>query len=121
MSPDTKAYMDMKYDPTTPLGRNWAGYIDEQTAYSWDPATLVGGVGDAQLVGLEAPLWTETVVTLADVEYMAFPRLAGYAEIGWSPSAGRSWAEYKTRIGAQGPRLRALGVNYHSSSLIPWQ
>jgi hexosaminidase len=124
MSPATKAYMDMKYDPTTPLGRNWAGYIDEQTAYAWDPAALVSGVTDAQLVGLEAPLWTETLVTLADVEYMVFPRLAGYAEIGWSPSpgaGGRSWDEYRTRIGAQGPRLRALGVNYHASSLIPWQ
>jgi hexosaminidase len=121
MSPDNKAYMDMKYDSTTVLGRNWAGYIDEQAAYSWDPAALLSGVTDAQLVGLEAPLWTETLVTLADVEYMAFPRIAGYAEIGWSPSMGRSWDEYKTRIGAQGPRLRALGVNYHTSSLIPWQ
>jgi hexosaminidase len=121
VSPANKAYMDMKYDATTVLGLKWAGYIDEQTAYSWDPAALLSGVTDAQLVGLEAPLWTETLVTLSDVEYMAFPRIAGYAEIGWSPSAGRSWNEYKSRIGAQGPRLRTLGVNYHRSSLIPWQ
>jgi hexosaminidase len=121
MSPANKAYMDMKYDPSTPLGQNWAGYIDEQTAYSWDPASVLAGVTDAQLVGLEAPLWSETLVTLADVETMAFPRIAGYAEIGWSPATGRTWNDYKTRIGAQGPRLRALGVGYHSSTLIPWQ
>jgi hexosaminidase len=121
MSPANKAYMDMKYDPSTPLGQIWAGYIDEQTAYTWDPAALVSGVGDPQIVGLEAPLWTETIVTLADVEYMAFPRIAGYAEIGWSPAAGRSWDEYKTRIGAHGPRLRALGVSFHQSGIIPWQ
>jgi hexosaminidase len=121
MSPDNKAYMDMKYDPTTVLGRNWVGYIDEETAYTWDPAALLSGVTDAQIVGVEAPLWTETLVTLSDIEYMAFPRIAGYAEIGWSPATGRSWDEYKTRIGSQGPRLRALGVNYHTSSLIPWQ
>jgi hexosaminidase len=121
MSPAQLAYMDMKYDPSTVLGQNWAGYINEQRAYAWDPAAVVAGVTDAQLVGLEAPLWSETLVTLDDVEYMAFPRIAGYAEIGWSPSAGRGWDEYKARIGAQGPRLRALGVNYHTSALIPWQ
>ena len=52
---------------------------------------------------------------------MAFPRIAGYSEIGWSPASGRSWDEYKVRIGSQGPRLRALGVDYYVSSLIPWQ
>jgi hexosaminidase len=121
MSPASLAYMDMKYDSSTTLGQNWAGYIDEQTAYSWDPATVLSGVGDAQLVGLEAPLWSETLLTLADIEYMAFPRIAGYAEIGWSPSTGRSWDEYKVRLGSEGPRLRAMGVNYYSSSAVPWQ
>jgi hexosaminidase len=121
MSPASLAYMDMKYDASTRLGLNWAGYIDEQTAYSWDPATVLSGVGDAQIAGLEAPLWSETLVTLDDVEYMAFPRIAGYAEIGWSPATGRGWDEYKVRLASEGPRLRELGVNYYSSNLIPWQ
>jgi hexosaminidase len=121
MSPASKAYLDMKYDAATPVGQIWAGYIDEETAYSWDPAAILTGVTDAQIVGLEAPLWTELLVTLADLEYMAFPRIAGYAEIGWSTAGGRSWDEYKTRIGSQGPRLRALGVNYYVSSRVPWQ
>jgi hexosaminidase len=121
MSPASLAYMDMKYDASTRLGQNWAGYIDEQTGYSWDPATVLSGVGEAQIVGLEAPLWSETLVTLGDVEYMAFPRIAGYAEIGWSQATGRGWDEYKVRLGSEGPRLRELGVNYYSSGLIPWQ
>jgi hexosaminidase len=121
MSPASFAYMDMKYNASTTLGQNWAGYIDEQTAYSWDPATVLSGVGEAQIVGLEAPLWSETLLTLDDVEYMAFPRIAGYAEIGWSQTTGRDWDEYKVRLGSEGPRLRELGVNYYSSDLIPWQ
>jgi hexosaminidase len=121
MSVASKAYLDMKYDPSTMFGQTWAGYIDEQTGYTWDPAQIVAGVGDAELVGLEPPLWTETLPTLNDVEYMAFPRICGYAEIGWSAADGRSWDEYKGRIGSHGPRLRAMGVNYHSSQLIPWQ
>jgi hexosaminidase len=65
-------------------------------------------------------LWTETIVTRADIDFMTFPRLAGHAEIGWSPASGRSWNEYKLRIAAHGPRLAALGVNFYKSARIPW-
>jgi hexosaminidase len=112
--------MDMKYDASTPYGQSWAGYIDERTAYQWDPATAVTGVTESNIVGVEAPLWTEYIPTLPAVEYMAFPRLAGYAEIAWSPSAGRSWDEYKVRIGSQRSRLESMGVNVYESSEIPW-
>ena len=56
-----------------------------------------------------------------DAEYLAFPRLIGIAEIGWSPARGRSWAEYRLRLGAQGPLLDALGVNFYRSPEVPWR
>jgi hexosaminidase len=120
MSPASHAYLDMKYDASTPLGQSWAGYVDERQAYAWDPVTEVGGVAESDIAGVESPLWTETLVTRADLDYMAFPRLAGHAEIGWSPAGGRSWDEYKTRIATHGPRLTALGVSFYRSSRIPW-
>jgi len=121
MSPANKAYLDMKYDTSTPFGQTWAGYITEQTGYEWDPATLLDGVGESNLVGVEAPLWTETLSKLADLEYMAFPRLIGYAEIGWSKAEGRSWDDYKARLATHGPRLTAWNVNFYKSDAIPWQ
>ena len=121
MSPAAKAYLDMKYDTSTPLGQNWVGYITEQTAYNWDPAKLVDGVGEANLAGVEAPLWTETLKTLADLQYMAFPRLAGHAEIGWSAATGRTWDEYKVRLGSFGPRFKAWNVNVYKSAAVPWK
>ena len=57
---------------------------------------------------------------MADLEYMAFPRIPGYAEIGWTPQAGRDWNEYKLRLAAQGPRLQALGVHFYPSPEIAW-
>ena len=39
------------------------------------------------------------------------PRLPGYAEIGWSPAAGRSWSEYSARLATQGARWTADGKN----------
>jgi hexosaminidase len=69
---------------------------------------------------VEAPLWTETITDSADIEYMAFPRLAGAAELGWSPAATHGWDGYKVRLAAQGPRWDALGIKYYKSPQVPW-
>jgi hexosaminidase len=120
MSPAEKAYLDMKYEPDTPIGLQWAGTTDVRDAYSWDPVRHVAGVAEDDVLGVEAPLWTETAETVADLDYLAFPRLLGHAELAWSPAAGRRWAEYRRRLGAHGPRLRALGVGFHAAPGIPW-
>jgi hexosaminidase len=52
---------------------------------------------------------------------MAFPRLIGIAELGWSSASGRSWAEYRTRLGTHGLRLRTLGVRFHPAPEVPWR
>ena len=121
MSPADKAYMDMKYTPSTTLGLDWAGDITVQMAYEWDPATIIpSGVTEKDILGVEAPLWSETLLTLQDIEYMAFPRLIGYAESGWTPQSARSWDDYKLRLATQGPRLAAWGVNFYRSPEIRW-
>jgi hexosaminidase len=81
MSPATRTYLDMKYDATTKLGLEWAGYVSVRDASNWDPATQVEGVAEGDVLGVEACLWSETLETLADVEFMAFPRLVGIAGI----------------------------------------
>ncbi len=121
MSPAEHAYLDMKYDPSTPLGLRWAGYTNVQDAYAWDPARQVPGVGAKDVLGVEAPLWSETVQSIRDAEFLAFPRLIGIAEIGWSPARGRSWREYRLRLGAQAPLLDGLRVNFYRSPEVPWR
>jgi len=120
MSPASRTYVDMKYDASTPLGLNWAGYIEVQDGYDWDPAKVLSGVSESDVLGVEAPLWSETIQTMDDIEFMVFPRLAGYAEIGWSPASGRDWNEYRVRLAAHGPRLTAMGVNFYRSKQVPW-
>lgn len=75
MSPARKAYIDMKYDSLTPLGLHWAAYIEVDDGYDWDPATFIPGIGKENIIGIEAPLWSETVSNLNEIEYMIFPRL----------------------------------------------
>lgn len=121
MSPAQVAYLDMKYDATTPIGLSWAAFIEVETAYDWDPATRLNGVTEENIIGVEAPLWSETLEDLSDIEYMAFPRILGYAEMGWSQQADRVWDDYRVRLGAHGPRLRALGVGYYESDSVNWE
>lgn len=121
LSPANKVYLDMKYDAATVPGLKWAGLVDVPVPYEWDPATLLPGVQPTSVLGVEAPIWTETLVTMADVEFMAFPRLAAVAEVAWSPQADRQWAEFRARLGAQAPRWSALGVNAYWSPSIDWR
>ena len=95
LSPATKTYLDMKYTRSSALGLTWAGTTSVRAAYDWDPATLVDGVEERDVAGVEAPLWSETISTRAGLDHLAFPRLLGVAEIGWSPAEGRSWREYR--------------------------
>ncbi len=120
MSPAAKAYIDMQYHAKTTLGLHWAGYIEVDTGYNWDPATLVPGIGRENILGIEAPLWSETITNMDEIEYMVFPRLPGYAEIGWSTPASRDWNEYKVRLGNHGERFKAMQIDFYPSRLVPW-
>ncbi|HUQ56682.1 family 20 glycosylhydrolase [Lentzea sp.] len=120
MSPANKAYLDQKYNASTPLGLSWAGLIEVQDAYDWNPGTHLSGVAESSVLGVEAPLWTETLVTSRDVEYMAFPRLAGHAELGWSPWSTHNWDQFKVRLGNQAPRWTTMGINFYRSPQVPW-
>ena len=119
MSPADRAYLDMKYDADTALGLRWAGLVPLETAYDWDPDVLAGRP-DAVL-GVEAPLWSETLATLRDAEFMAFPRLAAIAELGWSPRAAHDWERFRTRLAAQAPRWSALGINFYRDPAVSWK
>ncbi|HPW63411.1 MAG TPA: family 20 glycosylhydrolase [Cyclobacteriaceae bacterium] len=120
MSPSKKVYLDMQYDSASKLGLHWAAYIEVDESYNWDPASRVEGIDKSMILGVEAPLWSETIATMDDIEYLLFPRLQGVAEIAWSPAEGRSWDEYKIRLANHGPRMKAKGIDFYRSSRVPW-
>ncbi|MBN1058191.1 beta-N-acetylhexosaminidase [Clostridium botulinum] len=110
-----KAYLDMKYNDNTPYGLTWAGYIPVETAYKWDPTDYAP---KELVLGIEAPLWTETISDTKAMDYMIYPRLLGYAEIGWTPKENRDWNQYKNRLKKQGERMKNQGINYYKDSSI---
>jgi len=119
VSPAQKAYLDMKYDASTALGLDWAARIEVRDAYEWDPVTIAESP-EAAIVGVEASLWGETIVTMADAEFLAFPRLPAIAEIAWSEPRRRGWDDFRNRLARQAPRWTALGINFYRSPQVPW-
>jgi hexosaminidase len=121
MAPADHAYLDMKHDPSDPLGLDWAGSVSTSESYRWDPASLVPGVPASAVAGVLAPVWTETLTDLDAVERMAFPRLAGVAQIGWSPRRTHDLEAYLVQLAAQGPRWEAAGVSFHRAPEVAWR
>lgn len=120
LSPANKIYLDMKYDASTPLGLDWAGLIPVKVSYDWEPGTYMDGLEESEVLGIEAPLWTETVQTMKDIEYMAFPRLPGIAELAWSPK-GQRWDEYRQRLATHGKLMEAMGIDFFKSPDVDWE
>ncbi len=125
LSPADAIYLDMKNAEDGPLGLTWArGHTSVRRSYEWEPTAVIEGVGEADLLGVEAALWTETIRNLADLDDMVFPRLASAAEVAWSPAADasplRNWESFRVRVGALGALWRAQGVSYHADPDVPW-
>ncbi len=104
-------YMDMAYyKKFDEPGFYWGGFIGLDKPFSFipynylknqqlnyldrplSPATLKGAEqlteeGARNIVGLQALLWSETVKTPAQMEYLLFPRLLAFAQKAWAKEA----------------------------------
>jgi hexosaminidase len=139
MSPANHTYLDMQQFVGSPLGLSWAGRLDVSHFYNWSgtssdpgsyiPARTTGGgvtlpaVTDANILGVEAPIWSETLRTVEDIEFQAFPRLPATAEIGWSPRnhPERNLASFVGRLAGHGVRWQLQGQNFYPSPQVPWR
>jgi len=105
-------YLDHSYS-LTPLSK----------AYAFEPVFAELGAADAQhVIGLEAPMWTEFVPNRARLDYQTWPRLAAFAETGWSPRERKDWTSFRRRLNSWMQRFDALGVQYARGSDLepPW-
>ncbi len=91
----------MEYDTLSKHGLHWAAYIPVDTAYVWSPESYAG-IPKENILGVEAPLWSETISNIDELEYLAFPRVIGYSELSWSTEENRNWENFKGTTGQSG-------------------
>ena len=111
-SPASKTYLDMKYDSLSKYGLSWAGYSSVRNAYEWDPKILSTklNLNEIEILGIEAPVWTETVSSFDELSYLVFPRLLGHSEVGWTSKDLRKWKDYNQRLKKHKIHLKSINI-----------
>lgn len=92
MSPASHLYLDMVQAPDPgEAGHDWVAPLPMAKVYGFDPerpdskGPQLTAEGRANLVGIEATLFSETVRGPDKLGYMIFPRLVAVAERAWAP------------------------------------
>lgn len=120
MSPAEHTYLDQKYEPSSPIGLSWVegGPFSWRQYYAWDPARL--GVPENRVLGLEGPLWTETVRGGLQADWLLYPRALALAEVAWTPQETRRASALGQRLGQLGARLALQGVAFAPAPDVDW-
>ncbi|MBX9403088.1 family 20 glycosylhydrolase [Lysobacter sp. BMK333-48F3] len=113
MSPTQCCYFDYGQGPAKYEQWNLGGELTLAKVYGYDPVPAALNAAQARhVLGVQGNVWTEHLKTEAMVEYMVFPRLLALAEVGWTPQAGRDYADFERRLRGQFPHLDRQGVGY---------
>ena len=120
LAPWPTLYFDNRQSaiPTEPPGR--LRVVSLEDVYRFDPhdATL-SDIQRHHVLGVQANLWTEHMQTEERVQWMALPRAAALAEVGWSAAERRRWPDFLERLVPMFARYRAFGLNYADTAFAP--
>jgi hexosaminidase len=115
LAPDPQLYLDHRQSPlaSEPPGRIVT--ISVKNVYEFEPHDAeLSPTQQQHVLGLQADLWTEYMRTERQLDWMALPRAAALAEVGWSPLQ-RNWPDFLKRLAPMFARYRDFGINYADS------
>lgn len=96
MTPNSHFYFDYYqslYTDAEPFGIG--GYIPMEQVYSYDPAfPELTPEQQKHILGVQANLWTEYVLSDEHLEYMLLPRLAALSEVQWCLPETKDWNRF---------------------------
>lgn len=120
---------DVVLSPGTPLYLNYSQSLraDEppgrfpvmtlSAVYAYDP--MPAGIAPdkaGHVLGAQANLWSEYIVTPYQLQHQLFPRAGALAEIAWSPKGARDFAGFLPRIRRQADRWSRSGMHVADSA-----
>ncbi|MFA6449107.1 MAG: beta-N-acetylhexosaminidase [bacterium] len=112
MSPTSHCY----FDYLQALGgepRAIGGFVPLCRVYSFEPVPKDLTPEEAEhIIGVQGNLWTEYIDKASYAEYMAYPRAAALAEVGWTPASHKDWNDFTARMKSVYIHMDVLGINY---------
>lgn len=98
MSPHAYCYIDAPQDAPYSQPESIGGYLPLEKVYSYEPTPETMDESVAQyIMGVQANLWAEYIVTDEHYEHMLWPRAIAIAEIGWSWPEHKDYALFRER------------------------
>ena len=113
MAPTSHTYFDYYQGPAESEPLAIGGNLPLAKVYSYDPVPEAIAPDKVQhVLGVQGQLWGEFIATPEHLNYMAYPRGAALAEVGWSAKEAKDYGQFLGRLRHHLERLRVLGVTF---------
>jgi hexosaminidase len=112
MTPGNWCYFDHYQDTSKTEPMAIGGLTPVREVYSYEPLPQELDTSlHHYILGAQANLWTEYILTPQHAEYMMYPRASALAEVAWSPRDSRDYIDFLQRMETHLERLRLWNVN----------
>lgn len=114
MTPEQNVYFDYyqnadKNEEPLAIG----GLTTVKDVYNYQPTPIeLTNEEQKYILGAQANVWSEYMVTTDYVEYMILPRMTALSEVVWSSKESRNWQDFSKRLKYFTKRYDAMGLNY---------
>ena len=99
MTPGKPLYWDHYQSKDSTEPHAIGGYNPVENVYAYDPIpTALPDSLHRYILGAQANVWTEYILTPEHVEYMVMPRMPALAEVLWSNPQQKDFSDFKRRL-----------------------
>ena len=114
MVPTSYAYLDYyQTDDLTDEPFGIGGYVPVEKVYSLEPVPAALTAEQAKhILGAQANLWTEYILTPEHAEYMILPRIAALCEVQWTQPEKKDFQDFAKRLVSLMKLYQRDGLNY---------
>ena len=121
MTPGTPCYWDHYQSKDSGEPHAIGGFNPVESVFLYNPVPAELSAEEAKhILGAQANLWTEYILTPEQAEYMILPRQFALAEVLWTgPRRAEDLPEFRIRATQRSRALKARGFNVAPHFLIP--
>ena len=101
-------YLDYGYN-NIPLSK---AYVFDPVPKNLDPKY------QAKIIGLGCQMWGEWIPTIGHMQFQVFPRIAAYAEVGWTEKRIKNFEEFKESLKKLQIHWKEKGIYYAPDSVV---
>jgi hexosaminidase len=117
MTPGSHCYFDHYQGKPENEPLAIGGFTSLEKVYNFNPMPKELILEEQKyILGAQANVWTEYILTPEQVEYMIMPRMSALAEVLWGTANPENFIDFKTRLQAQEIWLKNNNINYRKTS-----